>query len=1026
MTKKTLPNKNPQAPSKVTREEHPEFQFTRGARIGLLFLLALTALFVVGALYSNYKLDDYEDEIRAQIESRIDGTLEFGDISLNGLRGLRIEDVELNWPIPNGPSMYIQSKTAYVNINLTELLYGKITLDRITMDGATIELDPSQSGEWLNPDWERPGAFQTTVKTSDAPFRISGKFCTIRVNQTGRTPITFSRANIDIARLMDSPKITGGIDGYYARDKKKKIAINIEYVSPENFTVSADCSRLTHEDVNNWINSEQPFVLNGEISPEIKIFGGTSRTVIFNLRVPFKDVVLREQPEYIETQTGYMSLFATYQTRFKGFTITNATVESKDWKGQLDGQILLSSEDPEFDLKFEAERFPLKDIVNEFVGNPIEEWGDAEFALNSPYSLELNLRGTPDEPEFHAELMAESGLFTFQPDDSQLPALRLDLGSVSGKWDSTDEVFTATIDVQDGEATHSAFELEAKDLKGTLTLEEDRLLLNPLNATIFDNSFVATLDYDLDTGTGKATFNGMLNELENTAFRDKIKNTTLAGALNIKSEIQWLKDKYIVEAYLDATQTDWGYQWWFTKPPGIGAVGAVHLEMIPEESISVHFDSDIASSQLQATLEMSYQEEGESQGTFALDHVSLLSNELDINTISKCLNLPYEITGGSGMWGHLTWDSTNRELGATQQEMSLFIDDITILAEAPNAKSPLRFQNTLCSLELENGERNTGNLVLKAEAGEMPPFTEAWLVPITPPEEWPVREREWTYKFSSKRLSLPPWEGRNFRGEMYSNKDTFGFKHYFADIGNGSMTGTYAAKRAENEYAATVAWSNVPSEYFLSHLNYPDVMTGEMTGEVTYSLDKDDPNTLKGNGFFEAKNGNFTSDFLYALLQGNMDNPGSALPPTMNFSFFRSDVEFDGDKTRTPSLKLDADGMKLDGTGEFIRDGDLDYKIKVGISPELAESIPALSSNFNLQGHKLSGMDIDLAFNIGGPTFRPRGELAELPPASVTLVHGALELSSEAFNILDTPRKILVDLLKIGGGIVKNPKNNQN
>ena len=80
------------------------------------------------------------------------------------------------------------------------------------------------------------------------------------------------------------------------------------------------------------------------------------------------------------------------------------------------------------------------------------------------------------------------------------------------------------------------------------------------------------------------------------------------------------------------------------------------------------------------------------------------------------------------------------------------------------------------------------------------------------------------------------------------------------------------------------------------------------------------------------------------------------------------------------------------------------------------KSIPVSESPYSI--HNIQGFDIVLGFNIVGPTFKPRGELAELPPASVTFVSGALEIARDTISIIDTPRKILVDLLKIGGGIV--------
>ena len=88
------------------------------------------------------------------------------------------------------------------------------------------------------------------------------------------------------------------------------------------------------------------------------------------------------------------------------------------------------------------------------------------------------------------------------------------------------------------------------------------------------------------------------------------------------------------------------------------------------------------------------------------------------------------------------------------------------------------------------------------------------------------------------------------------------------------------------------------------------------------------------------------------------------------------------------------------------------------MSPAMAESIPSMRDSLNLQGYKVSGQDIELAFNVVGPTFGPKGELAELPPASVTLVTGAGELLREGINVIDTPRRMLVGLMKTIGGAV--------
>ena len=212
----------------------------------------------------------------------------------------------------------------------------------------------------------------------------------------------------------------------------------------------------------------------------------------------------------------------------------------------------------------------------------------------------------------------------------------------------------------------------------------------------------------------------------------------------------------------------------------------------------------------------------------------------------------------------------------------------------------------------------------------------------------------------------------------------------------------------------------MPASYFIQHFNFPEVLSGRISGEVAYSLDRDDPGTLTGNGSFEVKDGQFNADLLFSQLQGEM----TALPPSLRFAYIRADVEFEKDLVRTPHLQLVSEGIKLEGSGRFVRDGDMDYYIKAAISPETASAIPVLRENFNIQGHRIAQQDIELAFNVSGPTFSPSGQLAELPPASVTLVSGALEVTSEAFRVIDVPRRILLDLLRIAGGIVGPPKSN--
>jgi hypothetical protein len=267
-------------------------------------------------------------------------------------------------------------------------------------------------------------------------------------------------------------------------------------------------------------------------------------------------------------------------------------------------------------------------------------------------------------------------------------------------------------------------------------------------------------------------------------------------------------------------------------------------------------------------------------------------------------------------------------------------------------------------------------------------------------------------------VEVPPWKGTNFQSEAYSNTQKSGLRRYAADVDGGRIHGSYERNRIENSYVTTVEWANVPSRYFQEHLRLSDMLSGPTTGQLTYSLDRDDPSTLDGKGYFEVNNGKFSEEFLYSRLQGKGAAPGGVTLPSLHFSHLKTGIQFKSDIIRTPDADLQAEGVHVQGSGQFVIGGDMDYDLKVSIAPETATQIPMLMQYFNVEGHRLSQQNIELVFKVTGPTGGPKGKLAEIPPPRVTLVSGALEMTSEAIKVIDVPRKILVDLLKLGGGLV--------
>jgi len=253
-----------------------------------------------------------------------------------------------------------------------------------------------------------------------------------------------------------------------------------------------------------------------------------------------------------------------------------------------------------------------------------------------------------------------------------------------------------------------------------------------------------------------------------------------------------------------------------------------------------------------------------------------------------------------------------------------------------------------------------------------------------------------------------------------------GVRQFQARVGEGRVEGSYALARAENAYTTTFAWENIPATPLLNHLKFPGVLEGTVDGNVTYAMDRDDPHTLAGDGRFTVSDGRFNADFLLAQFKGPLQESAGILPPSLQFNRLASNVSFQNDVVTTNGVELVAEGINVTGDGTYVTGGEMDYAIKLAIAPDTAERIPALRDNFTLQGYRLANRNLELDFRIKGPTLRPRSELASLPPPSITLVSGALETTSEVVQVFDLPRKILVDVFKIGAGIVGARKPSEN
>jgi hypothetical protein len=998
----------------------------RGARVGLLALLVLTILFASGVLFVKYQLEAFRADVAHRIEQRFGAHLTMGAISVNGLRGLRIQNLRLDLPLEQGPVLHIYAHDALINIQLNDLVYGHVTVERLALDDSEITLERPKDGLWYSIDELDLDEVIPFEVTQSAPFRITGAGCKFFIrNIIGGTGLDISDFSFDIARLVDASNLTASLSGLLRGDPRKRVSATLTLASIEDFDLRVTTDLITANDINVVLPADRPLVVEGAAHPTLWINGRPGRTLFVSLEAPFENVAVRDQPEFLEAASGAFAVSATYSTDQRQLAVMTAKADSNQLAGNVEGTITFTEDRPQFDLTMHARRIPLMEILQYSLKGQMEDIGKMDILLDEPHELEVRLTGTPEEPIIRGQTRAGAGRFEFTPIDDDLPPIQLTLRQIEGAWDSYTQQVGLEFDVADGAIAFEPLRLAAKGLQGHVTFKDDKVSLSPMNAQYKGNTIVGEGEYDLVSGDGRLKFEGTVAGLDETILADQFANTNLAGAVSVKGEAAKKGKNLIVEADLDATQAEVTYQWWFKKSAGLGTKAHVRAEIAPDSKASVEATGQVASSTLAATMTLTRNKR--SDAGWSVDAIHATSDHLDVNTAATCGITPYRTTGGVASKAYFDFTRDHQDPMKTTQKFGGLIDDLALLPQVEGAAVPISGRGVDVAFELSTDKAGrsmaTAQARISAQSLSVPPFGTTWLLPMTPPPGWPRVERAWTIEIDAVDAELPPWKGTELVARAYSNPHMAGFSAYQAKIGGGVLKGSYDAIRADNTYVSTAEWTDIPVQFFLRHLNLDDVLDGTISGKVNYNMDRDNPDTLAGTGHFEVSDGRFSADFLYTLLEGKVESNLSTIPPKLDFNRLAVDVDFAGDTVKTPVLKLESDTIQVDGVGQYIRDGDMDYVLKVAVEPDTAAQIPVMAENFNLQGHRLSNTDVDLTFHVSGPTFNPKGKVEELPPASVALVSGGLEVGKEVVNLIDFPRKVLRDLLKLGGGMVRGGRN---
>ncbi len=1003
----------------------PSVHSGRFTRIWLLALLVFSGLLAAVTLFIEYRLETIRQMALEAAEARTGIRLDADSVSVAGLRGIRIDGLRIDLAPEEGPVATIRIPSAYVHIDLIGLLYGELNVERIELDHAvfTVRRPPGEV-------WYDQGRFPFHSSgvgpfASLGAFRVLGRQCTLQVENVVRdTALAIHNLDFDVYRLPETDQVLANASGLLNGREENRLKSNLIYVSPADFDLKIESTELTSADVNVFLPAPKRFVETGLARPKVRLVAYPDQTIMVSLEAIFEDLTIRDHPPFLPPATGSLDILATYNALSRELILTSASARSAQiGEGRLSGSVTLKEEIPAFNLSLASSRLPLAEILDHAVMGRLQEFGKLDLQLAEPYEVVLSLDGNIEHFRIGAHANAAGGTLEFEPVDSHLPTVHMTLDNLEGAWDSDERIARAALSIADGTVSQKAYGLQAKDISGRLNLEDRSVQVQPLSLVFQDNAIVGGLAYDFASKTGSASISGAIARLEDIPLI-AIKDVAVSGSATVRASAEFHPNRTQADFLAELTQAQVDYRWFFRKPAGLGVTLHGTADFKPGQEAALKGQVKAADTLLDSELLLA-----RSAGKWSLRRLLTTADAADIATIAKCLRLPYKPQGGAVRRASYEWNREPGEPAAWRALLEGHLDELTLLPDG--LETPHVLKDTQLRLAFTRGTPSTGELWLHCADAVTPPFDAKWFIPITCPPElidrFPPVPRDWVFHLEAEHLVAPPWEAHGFSGEAYTTEARVGVRQFQARVGEGHVEGNYTLTRAENAYSITFAWEGIPATPLLNHLKFPSVLEGSADGNITYSMDRDDPHTLAGDGQFAVREGRFNADYLLAQFKGPLQESAGILPPSLQFDHLAANVSFQNDVVTTRDGVLLAEGINVTGDGTYVIGGDMDYAIRLAIAPDTAERIPALRDNFTLQGYRLANRNLELDFRIKGPTLRPRSELASLPPPSITLVSGALETTSEVVQVFDLPRKILVDVFKIGAGIVgarKSPENN--
>lgn len=998
------------------KQRHNAISFLIVATFILSFITA------AGAVFLKYHLQNAREHSLQTIKAHTGIDFNVTSVETEGLRSLTLSELSLLLPLGDNDKLHMRAQSVKLALSIPAMIRGKISVGDAVLEGVKLVYFKGSSSQQPKPQ-KKPFLLPPDL-LERLPFqRLSGSDCSLEIRQDDKSILSFDSISFSLTNDSGKGALLVALETAFsvgASAGKIKVAGDLQlpgHVRGEVHFDGINGALLRHF-------TPVPDGLDGALEGNVSFSGDTEKSLLVETTLDISRFTFPDLPAAFSSINGALRSVIQWSSADKQLRVLSGDLSTDllNLKGQ--GVIDFSADSPQVQASVTGENLPLSAILAEYLPKTLNRLGKPVIHLSGNEYIVCQVTGALEHPSIKVEAAVPEITLALQPSNKEIPEVAFRLQQIRASWDSVSAVPELSALVSDGSIKAAKAGFEATQVSGVISLHGKTISLQPFSALLAEKDLYGSATYDLEKEKAEFKITGELSALENTILKDSIKNLKLAGDIAFHASGTYLAGGPLtVKASADVTRGMVAFEWWLKKPVGVGAtIKSLNAEILPGKSMTITGEAFVEDTKILADLKYRYSDDKKWENTRT--RVDL--PHLEVNSAGKCVDIPYTALGGackngfyeSNYVGPLPGDSIAK-LGGHFDHVSFFPD---------GGIHPLDCTDTSVEVTITTikNKPKTTEFVIHAGDAKVPPFSEKWILPMGAKEEEQDSEEKpseptfWIFNLSADSISLPPWQGKDFSGQLHDNPDETYFSFFRGKMGDGQVNGTYHHEKRDNIMTLKGNWEDIPAVYLIRHLELPEILEGNCTGTVSYTVDQDDPgNTLETEGSFSVTNGHFIEHKLYEVFTSSFAQKFGVLPPAaLRFKKLSSDLKIKGDQIFTDNVSIESDGMTITGHGIWILEGDMNYRIDLSMSPDLAEQISIMRESFNIQGFRMTQRNIELGFQLSGPTFNPTSELAGLPPIGVTFVSGAADLTGEAMKLLDTPRQMFMSIFRSGGGIL--------